>query len=55
MRTFGVVLVVLAVLSGLLAAFRQQMPFEVPLTAQDAAAAAGFLIAAGAVAVIGSR
>ena len=55
MRTFGFVLVLLAVLSGLLAVFRQQVPFELPLSGEDAAAAAGFLITAGAAALIGDR
>ena len=55
MRTFGFVLVLLAVLSGLFAVFRAQVPFELPLNGQDAAVAAGFLLAAGAVALFGDR
>jgi hypothetical protein len=51
----GLILVLVAVLSGLFALFRSHVPFELPLTAPDAAAAAGFLLVAGVVAVLGGR
>jgi hypothetical protein len=47
-------LVILAVLSGLLWAFRSIMPFEIPLTATDAGFWAIILAAVGAIAWLGS-
>ena len=54
MRTFGLVLVILAAMSGLLWAFRASMPFEIPLTATDAGFWAVILAAVGTVAWLAS-
>jgi len=52
LRTFGLLLILVGVLSGLIALFRTQLPFRLPLTGQEAAIAAAFLLAAGAVAML---
>ena len=52
MRTFGLLLLLVGVLSGLMALFRTQLPFRLPLTGQDAAVAALLLLAAGGVAML---
>ncbi len=52
LRTFGLLLLLVGVLSGMMALFRPQLPFRLPLTGQDAAVAAVLLLAAGAVAML---
>lgn len=52
MRTFGLLMLLVGVLSGVIALFRTQLPFRLPLTGQDAAVAAVLLLAAGAVAMM---
>ena len=52
MRTFGLLMLLVGVLSGFIALFRTQLPFRLPLTGQDAAVAAILLLAAGAVAML---
>lgn len=45
-------MLLVGVLSGVIALFRTQLPFRLPLTGQDAAVAAVLLLAAGAVAMM---
>ena len=52
LRTFGLLLLLVGVLSGTIALFRAQLPFRFPLTGQDAAVAAILLLAAGGVAML---
>ncbi len=52
MRTFGLVLVIVAAVSGLMAVFRSAVPFEIPMTASDAGFWAVILAAVGAIALL---
>lgn len=51
MRVLGIILVLVALASGLMGMFHAAMPFRVPLTADDAWHAALVLLIAGALAL----
>ncbi len=50
MRVLGIVMLLVAAASGLLALFRSAMPFRLPVTTEDAAHAALLLLIAGVLA-----
>ncbi len=54
MRTIGIVLGLLAVVSALLAAFRAEMPFRIPVTAEGAGYWAAVLLVAALLAWLAS-
>ena len=52
MRTFGLLLVLLGILSGLFGVFYANVPFRIPLSPSDALVAAVALLLAGSIALL---